>query len=60
MSRTLEGRVLEKFSYLCPMCDNPKELEVINRAYEQQDIEICKVCNFPEGYGLIRIERGRQ
>ena len=57
MSKTIEGKVLDKFGYYCPNCDNPKELEVIDRAFGEQDIEICGVCNFPEGRGRIRIER---
>lgn len=57
MSKTLEGRIVEKFTYLCPQCDNPKELEVIDRTNGEQDIEICGVCNFPENNGRIRIER---
>lgn len=58
--RTTEGRVLDRFDYYCPKCDNPKALEVINRANDQQDIEVCGVCNFPENSGRIRIERRRK
>jgi len=55
MSVTKQGRILNKGFILCPNCASDKPLEVINRQYGQQDIEIC-LCGFPENEGLIWVK----
>ena len=55
MSRTKQGRILEKGFIFCPNCESDKPLEVINRQYGQQEIEIC-TCSWPEKKGLIWVK----
>jgi hypothetical protein len=45
---------MRKYFISCPKCDNPQLLEVIDRAGDQQDIEVC-LCGFPEGGWRVKV-----
>lgn len=53
----VKAKIVDKAYVYCPVCDNNKELEVVIRSHNHNDIEIC-VCGWPEHYGYMSVEVG--
>ena len=53
----VKASVIDRTYVHCPMCDNNKELEIVIRSHNHNDIEIC-VCGWPEHFGYMGVEVG--
>ena len=53
----VKASVIDRTYVHCPMCDNNKELEVVIRAHNHNDIEIC-FCGWPEHFGYMGVKVG--